>query len=159
MAAVDRAWDAGIVVVAAAGNRGIGYGSIDSPAASPKVIAVGSTTPGWDSGVLAERVSSWSNSGDGVRDPDIVVPGKSLLSARVPGSTLDTMYPAAAVGNMFKGSGTSQSAAVVSGWAAAILSGNPGMTNDQLKAALEMATVDIEQGTHLDGDGRTDPLK
>ena len=40
-AAVERAWDAGIVVVAAAGNRGNDASGIDSPAVSPAVIAVG----------------------------------------------------------------------------------------------------------------------
>ena len=41
--AVERAWNAGIVVVCSAGNDGrLGYGTIISPGYSPKVITVGS---------------------------------------------------------------------------------------------------------------------
>ncbi len=40
-AAVERAWDAGIFVVASAGNRGEAPGHVDSPAISPYVMAVG----------------------------------------------------------------------------------------------------------------------
>ncbi|MEZ5340249.1 MAG: S8 family serine peptidase [Acidimicrobiales bacterium] len=79
MAAVDRAWDAGIVVVVAAGNRGSAYGAVDSPAAATQVIAVGSTTAGYGGGLASERVSTWSNSGDNVRNPDLVVPESRCL--------------------------------------------------------------------------------
>ena len=40
-AALDRAWDAGIVVVTAAGNRGADAAGLDSPASDPTLIAVG----------------------------------------------------------------------------------------------------------------------
>ena len=41
--AVEKAWDAGIVVVAAAGNQGPGRGSITAPGCSRKIITVGSS--------------------------------------------------------------------------------------------------------------------
>ncbi len=40
---VERAWDSGLVVVAAAGNRGPAPGSVTSPGSSKKVITVGSS--------------------------------------------------------------------------------------------------------------------
>ena len=42
-AAVERAWDAGIVVVVAAGNRGATQGHLDSPAIDPYAISVGAS--------------------------------------------------------------------------------------------------------------------
>ncbi len=68
--------------------------------------------------------------GDGVRNPDLVAPGTSVQSLRVPGSYIDQQYGAtAAVGERFlRGSGTSQAAAVVSGAVALLLQQQPGAT-------------------------------
>jgi hypothetical protein len=64
-----------------------------------------------------------------------------VVSVRVPGSYLDAQYPDARVGDAyFRGSGTSQAAAVVSGAAALILSQRPNMSPDQVKSLL-MATA------------------
>ena len=41
--AVERAWDTGLIVVAAAGNMGPGEGSITAPGSSRKIITVGSS--------------------------------------------------------------------------------------------------------------------
>jgi serine protease AprX len=75
----------------------------------------------------------------------------------VPGSTLDEEYPAARVGDaFFRGSGTSQSAAVVSGIAARLLGQRPELTNDQLKALLRAGAVDLADPPSADGAGRVD---
>jgi serine protease AprX len=59
------------------------------------------------------------------------------VSLRVPGSYIDTAYPAARVGTQFfRGSGTSQAAAVVSGSVALLLQQRPGLTPDQVKRLL-----------------------
>ncbi|MDJ0769139.1 MAG: S8 family serine peptidase [Ilumatobacter sp.] len=106
--AVERAWDAGIVVVAAAGNRGNGAPGIDSPAISPYVIAVGGTES-YDSDGYSDKVAPWSSRGNAYRAPDVVAPGRSIKSFRVPGSMLDQQHPNAKVGDKhFRGSGTSQ---------------------------------------------------
>jgi serine protease AprX len=64
-----------------------------------------------------------------------VAPGRSVLSLRAAGSNIDTAYPAARVGTkLFKGSGTSQSSAVVSGAIADLLQVRPSLTPDQVKA-------------------------
>ncbi|MFW2334633.1 S8 family serine peptidase [Ilumatobacter sp.] len=153
-AAVERAWDAGIVVVAATGNRGNGHGGIDSPAISPYVIAVGAIES-YDSAGAMDWMAPWSSGGNEYRQPDVVAPGRSILSLRVPGSTLDQMYPTAVVGEQyFVGSGTSQSAAVVSGFAAAMLSRNPALTNDQIKFLFERLAADVVDGDLIDGSGK-----
>jgi serine protease AprX len=82
-------------------------------------------------------IPSWSSTGDGVRNPDLVAPGAGVVGLRDPGSFLDTSYPAARIGTrFFRGSGTSQAAAVVSGAAALLLSADPELTNDQVKTLL-----------------------
>jgi serine protease AprX len=135
--AVDVAWDAGIVVVAAAGNRGDGAHGLDNPARDPRIIAVGADDFSGSGSVRDDAVPAWSSSGDGVRNPEVVAPGKSLVSLRDPGSYLDQQYPGARTGTRFlRGSGTSAATAVVSGGAALLLQQNPQLTPDQVKALL-----------------------
>jgi serine protease AprX len=82
-------------------------------------------------------VSTFSNDGDGTRNPDLVAPGEKVLGLRSAGSYLDTTYPAARIGDrLFRGSGTSQAAAVVSGAAALLIQQRPTIKPDQVKALL-----------------------
>ena len=157
-AAVERAWAAGIVVVAATGNRGNLSGGVDSPAVSPYVIAVGAHES-YDSSGSQDWIAPWSSGGNEYRSPDFVAPGRSIMSLRVPGSMLDQKYPAAVVnGRYFLGSGTSQSAAVVSGFAAALLSRYPGLTNDQVKFLFEETAIDLKKvDAFIDGNGKLSP--
>ncbi len=62
-AAVERAWNAGIFVVVAAGNGGLSQKHLDSPAIDPYVLAVG----GFD--FFNENVPAWSANGNGARTP------------------------------------------------------------------------------------------
>jgi serine protease AprX len=156
-AAVERAWKNGIVVVAAAGNRGNTIGGVDSPAVSPYVIAVGATES-YSSWGRGDTVPSWSSGGNSTRTPDVLAPGRSIMSFRVPGSFLDQKYPGAAVGEKyFVGSGTSQSAAVQSGYVAALLSRNPQLTPDQVKYMFTRYAKDMVPGTIVDGFGKINP--
>jgi serine protease AprX len=135
--AVDRAWNAGIVVVVAAGNRGVNSGHVDSPACDPQVIAVGADDPQGTTSVDDDVVPDWSSSGDGTRNPDIVAPGRSIVSLRDPGSYIDQNHPAGRVADrFFRGSGTSPAAAVVSGAAAILLQQRPELTPDDVKSLL-----------------------
>ena len=150
-AAVERAWDAGIVVVAAAGNEGNNSGGIDSPAVSPYVLAVGGSNTHYSNG----GIPTWTSEGNGQRDPDFSVKGKSIVSLRVPGSTLDTAHPGARVGDRFlKGSGTSQAAALMSGNVALLLSYQPDLTPDEVKYLLTTSAQELDSSqTRLDGEG------
>ncbi len=154
-AAVERAWDAGIVVVAAGGNRSNDSGGLDSPAVSPYVIATGAL----DGRAVRDGVAPWSSGGTDTRGPDLVAPGKSIVSLRVPGSTLDQENPQAVVDDRFmKGSGTSQAAAVMSGSVALLLSADPTLTPDQVKYLLVTNANDVDRrATLLDGAGKVRP--
>ncbi|MFZ3342292.1 MAG: S8 family peptidase [Terriglobales bacterium] len=149
--AVEAAWKAGIVVVAAAGNDGRygptnGFGTIGVPANDPAVITVGATRTAMTATRVDDTIASYSSKGptaiDHIVKPDLVAPGNQLASLRVPGSTLDTLYPQYEVtssngtSKYFVLSGTSMSTPLVAGAAALMLQQNPSLTPDQVKARL-----------------------
>jgi serine protease AprX len=135
--AAEQAWHKGIVVVVAAGNDGYGSPKLNNPAYDPYVIAVGGSDGLGTATTDDDIVAAWSASGDGTRNPDVVAPGQSVVSLRSPNSYLDATYPGGRTGErFFRGTGTSQSAAVVSGAAALLLEQRPELTPDQVKALL-----------------------
>ena len=143
--AVENAWDNGIVVVAAAGNDGLAAGRLLMPATDPHVIAVGAVDHMGSDTPLDDRVADFTSGGSAERRPDVLAPGKSVVSLRVPGSYADDEHPEGLVagdasGSLFRGSGTSQATAVVSGEVALLLQARPSLTPDQVKALL-MATA------------------
>ncbi|MGI8775298.1 MAG: S8 family serine peptidase [Actinomycetota bacterium] len=136
--AAELVWHNGIAVVVAAGNEGDGSAKLNDPAYNPWVIAVGASDTKGTYGTEDDVVPAWSARGDGTRNPDLVAPGKSILSLRNPGSQADNEAPGARVADrFFLGSGTSQAAAVVSGAAALIVQQRPSITPNQLKALLK----------------------
>jgi serine protease AprX len=119
-------------------------------------------------------VADFSSAGNGKRMPDLVAPGARVLGLRVPGSNLDVTAPEARRGDsLFRGSGTSQSAAVVSGAAALLLQQRPTLTPPQVKELLTSTARDLPEHKQISGDGlldvaaasaaatpsRTEPLK
>jgi serine protease AprX len=134
--AVERAWDEGLTVVTSAGNGGDASESLDSPAYDPYVIAVGAEDSGGTATLDDDGMALFSSRGSASRSPDVVAPGVAILSTRVPGSFLDEAFPAARIGDGFRGSGTSQAAAVVSGTAALLVGERPRLVPDQVKALL-----------------------
>ena len=95
--AVESAWEAGITVVVSAGNSGPFNGTILSPGDDPLVITVGaiddngSANSSDDAGVSFSSVGPTSP--DGWLKPDLVTSGRSVVSLRAPGSTIDTQNP------------------------------------------------------------------
>ena len=160
--AVEAAWKAGIVVVAAAGNQGRndsadtdGYGTIAAPGNDPYVITVGAmktaNTPTRSDDTIASYSSKGPTPFDQVVKPDLVAPGNQMVSLLSPNSHLPQTYSAANVylseyvakttkstasTNYMRLSGTSMAAPVVSGAAALLVQQNPNLTPDQVKARL-----------------------
>jgi serine protease AprX len=134
--AVERAWQSGLVVVTSAGNGGADSDSLDSPAYDPYVVAVGAEDSGGTATLDDDGMALFSSHGSITRGPDVVAPGVAIVSTRVPGSFLDEAFPGARVDDGFRGSGTSQSAAVASGAAALLVGTQPRLSPDQVKALL-----------------------
>jgi serine protease AprX len=140
-AAVERAWDSGIVVTVSSSNNGPGAGTVSKPGDDPLVVTVGALddkgTPGRGDDVMAGFSGQGPTTADGLVKPDLVASGRSVVSLRAPGSAIDDAYPGSRVGSAyFKGSGTSFSTAVTSGAVALLLEREPALTPDQVKARL-----------------------
>ena len=144
--AVERAWDAGITTVVAAGNRGPASGTVTKPGDDPLVITVGATEDRETPAVDDDRVPLFSGRGDAwlSNKPDVVAPGVRLVSVLAPGSTIEQVLTAkgskAVSGYYRRASGTSMSAAVVSGAAALLADVHPEWTPGQVKTALLSTT-------------------
>jgi serine protease AprX len=147
--AVEVAWRAGIVVVAAGGNEGFGNSRLNNPAYDPFIIAVGADDPRGTAGSGNDTVPAFSARGDS-RGVDFVAPGRSVVSLRVPGSYLDQTQPQGRVSDrFFRGSGTSQAAAVASGAVALLLQQRPTLTPDQVKYILRESTAPLPSETSV----------
>jgi serine protease AprX len=161
--AVERAWEAGIVVVVSAGNLGPLAGSVSKPGDDPRILTVGAFDD--ENSVLREddHIPDFSSRGltqDGVEKPEIVAPGVSIVSLRAPGSTIDTFRATARLDqDYFKGTGTSQASAIVAGVAARVIGANPGLTPDEVKGILIDTANDNLVGLPGAGHGAVDARK
>ena len=153
--AAKRAVDAGIVVVAAAGNLGknsLGkaqYGGITAPGNAPWVLTVGASSTQGTVGRADDVYAPYSSRGPSAIDyqakPDLLAPGTGVVSLNDPTSLLSLTNP----GLLLKGllgfgtkpylslSGTSMSAPVVAGTVALMLQANPKLTPNLVKAVLQ----------------------
>jgi len=137
--AVETAWQAGITVVVSAGNAGPFNGTILSPGDDPLAITVGALDDNGSTDPTAATMTTFSSVGptniDGWFKPDLVTSGRSVVSLRAPGSTIDTLFPSAEIGKSnFVGSGTSFSTAITSGAAALVIQGAQNQAKDKTKS-------------------------
>jgi serine protease AprX len=177
--AVQKAWNAGIVVVVAAGNDGRnnsagtnGYATIGAPGNSPFAITVGAMNTMGTPSRADDKITSYSSKGptlfDHVVKPDLVAPGNRIISLEsYAGAYLATTYPKndvpqwlylAGSGNAtnwyYQLSGTSMAAPMVSGAAALLVQKNPHLTPDQVKAILMTTASKFGQTSSV----ATDPV-
>jgi serine protease AprX len=150
--AVARAVGSGLVVVVSAGNHGLTatgtrvLGGVTSPGNSPFAITVGALDTRGTIDRRDDRVAPYSSRGPTKYDfavkPDVVAPGDGIVSLESPASWLTGRYPSWHVAGSgrnayYRLTGTSMSAAVVSGGVALLLDGAPGLTPAQVKIALQ----------------------
>jgi serine protease AprX len=135
--AIEQAWKAGIVVVAATGNEGYVFktGSLTNPASDPHILAVGASNSMGTMDPGDDTVPAFSSTGSNSRSVDVVAPGTHIVSLRVPGSYIDQQDGSTGrvADRYFRGSGTSEAAAFVSGAAALVIQQRPSITPDRLK--------------------------
>jgi Subtilase family len=147
--------DAGIVVVAAAGNMGHTadgrpqYGGVGAPGNAPWVLTVGASSTMGTFTRSDDTMASFSSRGptylDWTAKPDLAAPGVGTVSLAAPGSTmyatksqylLPGLVPTPDLPYLSL-SGTSMAAPVVSGTVALMLQANPTLTPNAVKAILE----------------------
>jgi serine protease AprX len=170
--AAKRAVQAGIVVVAAAGNLGTDaeghpqIGGITSPGNAPWVLTVGAashqgTKPRHDDiiGRFSSRGPTWI---DGDVKPDLVAPGVGIESLSDPHSTLYTQYSDYLLDGTQRTpykpylslTGTSMAAPVVTGTIALMLEANPALTPNAVKAILQYtAEIRHDESWYAQGAG------
>lgn len=144
--AVMKAWQAGIVVVAAAGNSGPAGQTIDLPGNVPYVITVGAVTDSYQpNNTTAWQLASFSSVGptyEGFVKPEVVAPGGHILATMPNDGNGSITLTTDIFGNvvnpytLFPLSGTSQATAVTSGAVALLLQSEPTLTPDEVKCKL-----------------------
>jgi serine protease AprX len=154
--AVEQAWNAGVVVVAAGGNDGNSGKGLELPAADPFVLAIGGAETQGTADPADDEVADWSSRGDGERNPDVIAPGSSIVSYRVPGSFVDQSSQGRVGETLQRGSGTSQAAAVTAGAAALLLERHNGWSPNHLKAALRETARPLAGDPRSTGEGALD---
>lgn len=152
----------GVVVVAAAGNRGFqqyiladntlfesyAASSITDPGNAEGVITVGATHRLWPHTYGVSFFSSRGPTGDGRLKPDLLAPGEKIVSC-IPGGRSDQM------------DGTSMAAPHVSGAAALVMARHPELKGQpaRIKKILCETATDLNRERSLQGHGMVDVLR
>lgn len=143
--AVERAVEAGLVVVVAAGNSGPNKQTILSPGINPHAITVGAVDDKRTIDISDDTIAEFSSRGptaDGMIKPDLVAPGVSINS--LSNTDLDSYSPL---------SGTSMATPMVSGSVALLLNKYKGISPSQVKQKLLNSCIDLQDSKETQGAG------
>jgi len=174
--AVRRLTDAGVIVIAAAGNNGKSaegqkiYGRIHSPGNEPAAITVGAANSFGTDARGDDSVTSYSSRGptrsfwsddDGLRHydnllkPDLVAPGNKIIGAAAADNSILANHPELDANastlrsrRMMYLSGSSMAAPIAAGAAALMIQANPRLTPGLVKAIL-MYTAQSLTGANM----------
>jgi serine protease AprX len=158
--AVEKLWQAGFVVVAAAGNYGVNgqeSGVSYAPANDPFVISVGAIDTNRSPDPKDDKAAPWSAYGytpDGFRKPELSAPGRYMIGGIPAGSGLALkggQNPKLVKDGFLQLSGTSFAAPIVSGAAAALIGAHPNWAPDQVKGALMLGASALPKATQFSG--------
>lgn len=135
---VERLWDAGMVVLAAAGNNGPAPMTIATPGISRKLITVGCSDDNKETRINGSQMRDYSGRGPTqacICKPDVVAPGCEIISCNRMVRATDPPYTVK--------SGTSMATPMVAGAIACLLEKYPAMTNAQVKLRLRDSCVKL----------------
>jgi len=159
-AALEVLWFNGMVVVVSAGNNGTyASGVVFPPANDPFVITVGAVDDMGTQNISDDLLASFSAFGttdDGFSKPDIVVPGRNIISPLASDDcNLIIEHPSNAVLSedgvfYFRMSGTSMASGVAAGAVALLLQDEPSLSPDQVKHRLLSTASPYQAGNGAD---------
>ena len=158
--AVEKLWQAGVVVVAAVGNYAVGgqqSGVVYAPANDPFVITAGATDVNNSPDSKDDTAAPWSAYGytpDGFLKPELSAPGRYTIAGVPAGSALALkggQNPKLVTQGYLQLSGTSFAAPIVSGAAAALIGAHPTWTPDRVKGALMLGASALPSAAQWSG--------
>lgn len=151
LALLEKAWAKGILIVAAAGNKGPKAKSLSPLGVSKNILTVGChDLDYYKEGItLCETYSGRGPSIYSLKKPDLVAPGTNIISTcyrcRKKGRNYIDAYEAK--------SGTSFATPLVSGAAALLMEKNPTMTAEAVKYRLCYTATDLKEPWNKQGWG------
>lgn len=164
--AAEAAWNAGLVVAAAAGNSGPDARTINTPGINPHIITVGAVDDRGTIDTKDDVIADFSSRGptiDGLTKPDLVAPGVNITSLAAdtsylpkknsgsrgkPGKALQAITQSKPQQTTIFDyyvtmSGTSMATPMVAGTAVLLLEQNPNWTPDEVKRQMMSTAVNL----------------
>lgn len=159
--AVNKAWEKGIVVVAAAGNSGPKKGTITTPGISPTIITIGASDNKGTSDIKDDTIANFSSRGPiykNIIKPDLVAPGVNVISLNsnksyTPNKATNKYTDVLPTDLYRKATGTSVSTPIVSGSIALILEKFPDISPDKVKKLIKENTINLNAKLYEQGKG------
>ena len=148
---LEELWDAGMVVVCAAGNKGPGNGSISAVGGNSRILTVGCHDGDYCKN-HPRPCEQYSGRGDnlaGLRKPDLVAPGTDIISCN---GAYRWRYGKAQKAYVAK-SGTSMATPIVTGAIALLLQKCPGLTNEEIRQKITLTATDLREPWNKQGWG------